>query len=522
MVLLIACANVTNLLLVRATRRRREIALRRALGVSSGRLYGQLLTESLLLSAIGGAVALLFAFWAATALRRLLLPHVQWATTAVEGRTGLFIVAVTIFCGVAAGLAPALQSTSPDLINWLKAGVHEGAYRRSILRNALLVVQTALSVSLLVGAGLFVRSLDNVRALDLGYDIEHTVFVAPSFTSAPPDPDVTAGLKSAAERLRATPGVDGVALASSSPMGGFAFTRVFLPDRDSLPPLGDEKAPSTVGVSPGYFRTTGVALIAGREFDATDRLGAPGVVIVSRAMARLYWPGRSALGQCLILGERTKPCARVVGVAADVHRMTLIEKPTLQFYRPLDQVDAFFRPDELILRTTGRDLFGVTREASRVLRQTFSGSMPPRITTMAQSLDAQFRPWRLGAELFTALGILALVVAAIGVYSVVAFAVSQRTREMGIRIALGARSRDVFSLVIGEGARVVAAGVLIGLTVTLAAGRLVASLLFGVTARDPLVLAGSALALLVIGAAASALPSLRAARVDPVAALRAD
>jgi predicted permease len=522
MVLLIACANVANLLLVRATRRRREIALRRALGVSSARLYGQLLSESLLLSAIGGAVALAFAFWAATALRRLLLPHVQWATTAVEGRTALFIVGVTFFCGVAAGIAPALQATRPDLINWLKAGAHEGAYRRSVLRHALLVVQTALSVVLLVGAGLFLLSLDNVRALDLGFDIEHTVFVEPSLTSPLPAAEMTAGLKAAAERLRATHGVDGVALASSQPMGGFAFTRVFLPDRDSLPPLGDEKAPSMIGVSPDYFRTAGVALIAGREFEATDRRGSPEVVVVSRAMARLYWPGRTAVGQCLILDQRTKPCARVVGVAADVHRRELIEKPTLQFYRPLEQIDAFFGAGELILRTSPRDLSGVTREASRMMRQSFPGTMPARIRTMAQSLDPQFRPWRLGAELFTALGILALAVAAIGVYSVVAFAVSQRTREMGIRIALGARSRDVFSLVIGEGARVVAAGVLIGLIVTLAAGRLVASLLYGVTARDPIVLGGSALALLLIGAAASALPSLRATRVDPVAALRAD
>ena len=521
-VLLIAIANVANLLLVRATRRRREIALRRALGVTGGRLYAQLLTESVLLGMLGGAVALLVAFWSATALRRLLLPHVQWSTPAIDARTVWLIAGLSLAVGIVAGLAPAFQASQPNLVDSLKAGSHEGAYRRSMLRSTLLALQTALSIVLLVGAGLFVRSLGNVRAIDLGYDVDQTMFAEPHFVTSPPAADVYARLDAAADRLRESPGVEAVALAQNAPMRGYSGTGISLPDRDSVPMFDGMRGAWNLTVSPGYFRATGVPLIAGRDLNASDRLGPGGSVVVSRTMASLYWPGESAIGKCLIVGKHGDPCSTVVGIVADVHRGRVIEKPGLLFYLPAAPTDTFSLPRTLIVRVDEHKAGVVSARIARELARQFPTMMPATVMTLRQSLDSQLRPWRLGAELFTALGVLALVVAALGVYSVVAYSVSQRTREMGIRIALGAQRSDVVSLVVGEGARVLLVGVAAGVAISLAAGRLVASLLYGISPRDLPVFIGSTLTLLIIGIVASAFPSLRAARVDPVAALRTD
>ncbi len=522
-VLFIAIANVTNLLLVRAARRRREIAVRRALGVSGTRLYQQLITESVLLGLLGGACAALFAAWGSTALRRLLLPRVHWSAPAMDASTLVFIALTAVAAGIVAGLAPGFQSTRPDLANSLRAGAREGAYRHSRLRSAMLVVQTALAVLLLIGAGLFVRSLDLVRSLDVGYDVDHLIFVGPTFAGARPSAtERMAGLERAAARLRTVPILEGVGYATSAPMRGESFTTITLPDRDSLPLFEGERGASMIAVSPGYFRAAGVPLVAGRDFGSEDRSGGTRTLIVSKAMARVYWPGKNAVGQCLILGKRGGPCGTVVGVVGDVHRMAVIEKPGLQFYLPAAQADTFFAPTQLVIRSQGANVAAAGALAAAELRRVFPTSGPAGIRTMTQSLERQFRPWRLGAELFVTLGLLALVVSAIGVYSVVAYSVSQRTREMGIRIALGARTGDVLALVVGEGSRTVAIGVVLGVIVALATGRLVATLLYGITAHDPPVLVGAALALMAVGAGASLVPSWRAATVDPVVALRSD
>lgn len=522
MVLLIACANAANLLLVRATRRRREFAMRRALGASASRLYSQVLTESVLLALLGGAMATLLAFWAATALRRLLLPNFHWANSAVDVTTILFISIVSVVVGLSAGLAPAVHGTRPDVTSALKSGTRESLEHRSTLRSTLLVMQTALSIVLLVGAGLFVRSLKGVRSIDLGYDPEHTIIVRPSFAiSAPPRTEIAAALSRVAERMRTVPGVEAVATASSAPMLGFSFIGVSLPGRDSLPHLGDEIGASTIAVSPGYFRATGVGLIAGRDFDSRDRRGGPGVVIVSQATARTYWPGQSPIGQCVILGD-SKACSIVIGLAADVHRMNLIEKPTMQVYVPTAQASEFMAADKLLIRARTEHLPAVKAMAVAELRRTFPNLWTPSVRTLSQALDSQFRPWRLGATLFTAFGGLALLVAAVGVYSVVAYAVTQRMHEMGIRVALGARTWDVMRLVVTDGLRVVTIGVAVGVVASLMLGRLVASLLFGVTPGDPLVLAGAAGLLSLLSVAACCVPGWKAGRVDPVTALRSE
>jgi predicted permease len=521
-VFIIACTNVANLLLVRATRRQREIAVRRALGVSRARLYQQLLTESLVLSVLGGLAAVVFAFWAGGLLRRLMLPSVHWAGSVVNVRTVVFASVVALVTAILAGFAPAFQATRPDLVNSLKAGAREGAYRRSRLRSALLVSQTALSVLLLIGAGLFVQSLKNIRAVDVGYDVERLVSVRLVFATDPTPTEVSAALPSLTGRLRGAPGVEAVGYASSAPMSGYMGMSLFLPDRDSIPRLGNEEGASLIAVSPDYFAATGVRLVAGRSFTTGDRSSLSGApMIVSQAMARVFWPGQSPLGKCVIMGKRSNPCAIVVGVVEDVHRREVIEDPIMQYYLPFDGDLARGAPS-FVLRTSERDRSGVARIVTEELKRAFPRMSSAQVLSMKSQLEPQFRPWRLGATLFTIFGALALVIAAIGVYSVVAYAVSQRTHEMGIRLALGARLTDVVGLVAGESSRVVAVGVLLGIAAAIALGRLVASLLYGISARDPFVIAGAACVLMVIGLAASFIPGWRAARVDPSTALRAD
>jgi predicted permease len=330
------------------------------------------------------------------------------------------------------------------------------------------------------------------------------------------------GLTAAADRLRGAPGVEAVAVASARPMAGWAVESFNLPGRDSLPPLGKEVGPSMVAVSPDYFRATGVALLAGRDFDAADTRDAAGVLIVSRAMARLYWPGESAIGKCVKLGKRDAPCSTVIGVVADVHRMQLIEDPTLQYYRPWRQVSEFHAPTSMVVRTTEKNAGAVARLAAQELRRTLPGMATPVVRTVAQGLEPQLRPWRMGAQLFAALGLLALCVAAIGVYSVIAYSTSQRMHEMGVRVALGADARRIVSLVLAEGSRMVVVGVGLGIAASLVAGRLVSSLLFGIDAHNPAVLAATAIVLMSVGVVASLIPGIRAARVDPVTTLRAD
>jgi putative ABC transport system permease protein len=522
-VLLIACANVTNLLLVRATRRRREIAMRRALGVSRARLYEQLLVESVLLAAMGGAVALASSYWLTTALRRLLLPDVQWAGGAVGWRTVVFAASASLLVGVLAGLAPAWSAGRSDLATELRAGSGDAAYRRSPLRAALLIAQTALSVVLLVGASLFVRSLSNVRSLDIGYDAQHTLVIAASFAPplfGPPANVLGQAMADVARHLSVLPGVEAIGYSDFAPLAGTAYEELALPDRDSLPKFGDQ-GPGHLVVSPGYLRAAGVRLIAGRDFTDSDRAGAQRVVIVSQSMARTFWPGESPIGKCIIEGKRTDPCSIVVGLVADVHQMRVIEPPRMQYFVPVAQSTRHVAT-RIIVRASDQVMPAIERQAALELKRALPTMTLPRITSMSQALAPQFRPWQLGATLFSAFGLLALLVAAIGVYSVVSYGVSQRTHELGVRVALGARMSDVLDLVIGESVKLVAIGIVLGIALSLTLGNLVASLLYRLSPRDPVAMVAAAIVLGAVGIGASLGPALRAARVDPMTALRVD
>jgi putative ABC transport system permease protein len=520
-VLLIACANVATLLLVRASRRRREIAVRRALGASAARLYEQLLIESLLLAAIGGVAGLALATWGATAIRALLFPRINFVGSALDWRVAIFITGVALIVGVVAGLVPAASSSRSDVMNALRSGTTEGAHRPSVAASALLALQAALCVVLVVGAGLFVRSFVNVRSIDIGYAANGLVFAG--LTNTPEKrwgPEAIPLLAQTAAAMRGVGGVKSAALATSAPMAGTSFTLLFRASGDSVNRLGRDY-PSYTAVTPEYFATVGVRLIAGRTFTTADGPDAARVMIVSREMARLAWPTVSPLGQCLIVGKQGDPCTTVIGVVEDTHRMRVVAAPGVQFYLPLAQLPGF-RPPTVVVRADPARIGAVMRELRAQMSRNVTGANDVTPRSVDQIIDTELRSWRAGATLFSAFGLLALCVAAIGIYSVVAYAMSQRTHEMGVRLALGASLRDIVNLVVLDRMLVVGLGVAAGVAVALALGRFVTSLLFGVTASDPSTIIGAAALLIGLAIAASMLPALRAARIDPATALRAD
>jgi predicted permease len=432
---------------------------------------------------------------------------------------------VSLVTAIAAGIVPAITASQPKLGHALKEGNRGAGGRRSRFSNALLVMQAALSVVLLVGAGLFVRSLQSVRGLDLGFDAERLVFASVSLDEPSPVGSAAIrrdGLSQLAARLAELPGVEHVALASMIPMYGYTTIDLFLPHRDSLPPIPGGFSTAT-GISPAYFSAAGIRLVQGRDFSRDDKVGTAPVLVVSQSLARAFWPHSSALGQCVHLVKRTSPCFTVVGVSEDVRRLNVVEEQTAQYYLPLAQAPAEsgVEASVVVIRVPPEQSSLVAQEARRTIKQIFPGGEAV-VRQMSEILASQYRPWRMGAMLFSLFGALALVVAAVGVYSTVTYNVGQRTHEMGIRMALGGRAADLVRLVLGEGLRVAAIGIALGGAVALVSGRLLASLLYGISPRDPAVLAAVALTLFGITAIACLLPAVRAARVDPVTALRSE
>jgi putative ABC transport system permease protein len=490
-VLLITIANASNLLLVRTTRREREIAVRRALGVSRWRLFEQLFTESILLSLLSGLVAILFAIWGGAALRALLLPQVNWSTGAADYRTAAFAALAALGVGCLVGVVPAMHAWRPDLMNVIKSGNKNAAYRKSRLRSALLVLQAALSVVLLVGSGLFVRSLQNVEAINIGIDVDRILTVRAVSDHGSVTAPMDAAMPAILQRLSRIDGVEAIAAVSMAPMTGESYAGVFLRGHDSLPRIGERTTPAYAAVTPGYFKAVG---------------------------QRAYWPGESAIGKCLVLDSKDGPCVPVIGVVSDTHRRDLLSETPVGWYY---QNGPRQRP-VVIIRADAHRQTAIARLASAGIKAIVPQAEFVRVRSMASILEPELRPWRLGATLFTAMGLLALAVAAVGVYSVIAYAMSQRTSEMGIRIALGARLGDIARLVVADGLRTVTVGIVVGVVAALMLSQLVASLLYGVSPRDPLVVAVAAITLALIGLGASVIPAIRAARVDPVTALRAD
>ena len=522
LVLLIACANVANLLLARALRRQREIAVRVALGAGRGRLVAQLITEGMVIAVLGGIAALFVAHTGGGLVRGILVPGVDWGATLFDGRTLALAAAAVIGTGLLIGLVPALHAGDINLVGSLKAGVREGGSRRSRTRASLVVMQAALSLVLLVGAGLFLRSLHNARSVELGFVADRVLTVNLDLTGAGYSNEESMALYDQLyERMAKFPGVERASLAFTEPFATTINYAITIPGRDSvlLPPSGP---PSVNAVTPEFFETVGTRVIAGRGFGADDRRGAAPVAIVNETMARTLWPRGSAVGERICISEfETKPCFDIIGIAQDAVWKNLQDDPTMQMYFPLAQNPSTIPLRVLHLRAGG-DPSPVIRAVQNEVRRIAPRVLFTDVDLLAQNIEPELRPWRLGATVFTVFGALALLLAGLGLYSVIAYDVGQRTREMAVRMALGAGAADVLRLIVTQGVRLALVGVGVGLVIALGVRKWVRPLLFELSPSDPLVLGGVATTLMVVAVAASFLPAWRATRVPPGAALRAE
>jgi predicted permease len=517
-VLLIACANVANLLLARALRRKREIAMRLALGVTRGRLLSQLLTESVLLAVLGGALGMIIAHWGGAALRANLLPQSEAAGGFRDLRTVAYAALAALAVGLLTGIAPIIQARRADLTSDLKAGTREGTFGRSRLRVGLLVVQGALSVILLVGAGLFVRSLGNVRDIRLGYDVEPVMIAELNMRGVKLDSASTVALKSRmVEVARSIPVVENASRQVGIPFWSSWSNSLFVEGIDTVSRYGNFMINA---VSPSYFETFGTRLLRGRGIEASDLDGGPKVAVVSQKMGQVLWQGRDPIGQCMRMGSDTTPCITVVGVAEDIKAGSLKPDSNFYYYVPATQ----FSPQSggLFIRVRSGTAKQHLETVRKRLQQEMPGASYVKLTPFAEVMGQQTQSWKLGATMFVAFGALALILAAVGLYSVVAYNVTQRQHELGVRVALGASGPDVVKMVVLDGLKVVGAGVAGGLLVAFWASKFVEPLLFRVSPKDPSVFVLVATTLIGVAIAASWMPARRASRVDPNVVLRSD
>ena len=522
-VLLITCANVANLQLARAAARRRELSVRTALGAGRLRLARQLLTESLVLSMAGGALGIVLASVAVGALARQLLAGIT-----VHGEAGvsvpvlLFAAAVTAAAGILFGSAPAWQYSREEVHEALSVrGDVVGFAGKARLRGALVMGQIALCVVLLVSAGLLTRSLIALAGVQPGFDPSHVLtlqFRLP-VTKYKTNVQIADMFTRAVDEIRRVPGVESAALVRATPLNGNGENDPYeLADK----PIADGQVAPTAQlnvVSPGYFETMRIPRFAGRDFTMQDRDSAAPVAIVNDRLARHAWPNESALGKRIRLGAPNAPWATIVGVVGTTKQFRLSEDPLEQAYICYLQRPLIFT--EVVVRTTGDPAAAANAIRAAIWR--VDPEQPVwRVRTMDRVLeDARGGP-RLVVSLMIGFALLSLVLAVIGIYGVMSYAVARRTHEIGIRIALGAGRRQVLGMVLREGLRTIAVALLVGIIVSAATSRLLASQLFGVSTADPLTFAAVPLVLAIVALAACYLPARRASRVDPIVALRAD
>jgi predicted permease len=522
LVLLVACANVAGMLLARASARQREIGIRLAMGAGRGRLVQQLLTESVVLGALGSAVGIALAWWITRALTTfdLPLPIPLSLDLRLDIRVLGFTAAVSVATGAVAGLAPALASARRDLVTPLKGGMPVGrAGRRWTIRDVLVVSQVAATAVLLVMAGLLLRSVSAAQKADVGFRTGGLAIVSADTGMLRYAPEKTQVFWTEAERrARALPGVQNVAFASRFPFSiNFSRTNVAIP--------GVQHDPKEMGVpinsasvSPSYFSTLGVGIIEGRGFTNADgHVKGEVPIVVSEAMARRYWPNQSAVGR--IVYERTldsgKPM-RIVGIVVDHKQQSVGEGAVPSLYTPIGDFSGF---NVMMVRTAGSETAALAE-----LRQLLYGLEPDLLLieslTMRQQIATTLFPVRVAGTLVSVFSALTLLLAAIGLYGVLSFSVARRTREIGIRMAIGASPADVLRLVLRQGFVLVGAGLATGALLAAAATRVLSGALYGVGAADPLTWGLAGAVVLLCAAVANALPALRAAKTDPVDALR--
>lgn len=519
LVLLLACANVANLLLARAMERRREIAARLAIGASRVRLVRQLLTESLTLAAIGGLLGYGIAAWATRLLPRLLPERLPASFDPTpDGTVLLFSAGAALLTGLVFGLAPALQASSPELVPALKDEDAGYGFGRSRLRGALLVAQVTLCVVTLATAGLFVRSLAEAAEMDPGFDPVGILDVPIYLETARFDAEEGVRFyRALAERLRARPGIEAATLARFVPLAGANSGGSLI--RRGIDEADPRAAPSTYKneVGPGYFEMLDIRILRGRGFTERDGPGAPGVVILNETAAERLWPGEDPIGKRVAVDDPEGPFLEVVGIVEDTKFVGPAEGPGTFAYRPLLQR---YR-SEVFLHVRSS---GPPGAAARAVEEV-AAEVDPRVAvgaarSMEEDMSVSLVPARAGALLLGVFGALALVIAAVGLYGVTAYTASRRTREIGIRTAIGARPADVIRLVVGGTLRRVAVGVALGLALAAGVGRLASGLLYGVSPFDPALTLATPAILAVVALLATWLPARRAAKSDPTAALR--
>lgn len=520
-VLLIACANLAGILLARAAGRRKEIAVRLALGANRGRVMRLLLTESLLLSVVGGAIGLLLSYWTLRALLSgdLPLPFPVALNPELDARVLLFAFALSILTGLLFGLAPALQASKPEVVSVLKdelvaAG---GRLRGLTLRKALVVFQVALSLVALIAAGLFLRSLRQAQGIDPGFEISKVLVMTFNLgREGYTDERARLFYEQVTERVAGLPGVKSASVAQAAPFsvaGGFARS-VFLEGQEATSRSGTLVQVNIV--DPRYFETLGIPLVKGRPFTGTDRQGSPQVVVINQTMADQFWKGGDPIGKRFkFFGDQQY--TEVVGVVRDSKYNALVEDPQPYIYEPLSQNNT--QAAALHVRTVS-DAGAFAAAVRSAVRGLDPGLALFDVRTLREQVDQSLALQRLNVWLLTAFGVVALLLAAIGIYGVASYSVSQRTREIGIRMALGAGRREVLELVLRQGLALVAIGVVVGLGGALLVMRLLSSLLFNVTSTDPMTFATTALVLTAVAIGATYVPARRATRVDPLVALR--
>lgn len=521
-VLVIACFNVAGLLLARATERQRELSVRAALGASRVRILRQLLTEGLVLAIVSGAMAVVVANWSGDLLAAFSLPSPipQRVHMPVDWRLVGFTAALAAIAGILPAVIPAWQATAANLLGALKRESAIGG-RPSRVRNAFILAQIAGSTLFLAAALLFVRSFANIVRFDTGFEVAHTLTVEVTPSMYGYDTARTgAFVGSALERLVQVPGVEAVGIGERAPFA------VGFPKRMTLSAAGEDCAVVTCrtaidnAIGRGYFSTLGLPIVEGRDFTEIE-IRSGGGVIVSAAMAADLWPDGSAVGRWLRpFATAAQPDAtplQVIGVAADVRQGYFAEKPGWMVYRPLRHDDLTGRLT-FVMRTTGDPRLSISQVHQQL--HAIDPNVPPYIRTMPQRMEMPLWPARTAAGFLVVCGSLALVLAAVGLFGVTYYAVSQRTREFGVRVALGATPRSVMSLVLKEGLVLTIPGVVLGIAAALAATRLVANLLFGVSPADPVTYATTAVLQTAVALAACALPAYRATTADPLVALR--
>lgn len=530
-VLLIACANLANLLLARAAVRRREIAVRMALGARRLRIVRQVLTETVLLALLGGTAGGVLARWTLGFLTKLIpLALAPTTTIRLNASVLLFATAIAVCAGILFGLAPALQISTVSIADTLKQagrGSMHGKHGR--LRDALVVAQVSVSVALLIGTGLMVETLLHLSQIDPGFRPDHVLCAR---TSLPVSAryrqlnEHVAFYRRVLDRVTSLPGVISAGYTTFLPLTNRGGTSTFVVEGAPHMKLGEYNDANRRVVTPDYLRTIGVPLIAGRFLSESDGPAAPPVALVNQAMARQYWPSDNPIGRRFKLGDDTSntPWVTIVGVVGDMRQMGLDTAPRAEMYfsyqQPVGSI-GFYMPRDLAVRTAG-DPLSIAPAVRRAVADADKDQSVSHVRPMEALLDSETASRKVQAELLGAFTVLALVLASLGIYAVLAYAVTQRTSEIGLRIALGARERDVLASVMGQGARLVACGIVLGLAGAWLLTRLMSSLLYGVAPTDARTFAGSVAIFLLVGLSACYFPARRAAQVDPTLALRHD